>query len=197
MEILINPYFGRPSSMIAILQSFLLVFASEMGDKTQLLALLLAARYRRPWTIMAGILVATLLNHALASWTGHWLASFMSSRALNWLLAASFFLFAAWILIPDKGEDPGNSGNTNVFVSTLVSFFLAEIGDKTQLATLALGARFSNPLLVTAGTTLGMLAADGLAVFFGEKLTSRIPLLWIRRLASALFAIFGLALLVH
>lgn len=181
--------------MEAALNSFLLVFASEMGDKTQLLALVLASRFKKPWTIMGGILAATLLNHALASWAGGWLSSFVSPQILAWILAGTFLAFAVWILIPDKDEELKEAGRFGAFLTTLVAFFLAEMGDKTQLATVALGAKYASPLIVTAGTTAGMLASDGLAVFFGQKLTERISMKWVRRTASFLFAVFGLAIL--
>jgi putative Ca2+/H+ antiporter (TMEM165/GDT1 family) len=180
----------------AIWQSFLLVFASEMGDKTQLLALVLASRFRKPWTIMAGIFVATTLNHALASWAGGWLGGTVDAQWLKWILAATFFIFGAWILIPDKDEGLKYEARFGAFVTTVVAFFLAEMGDKTQLATLALGARFNQPVLVTAGTTAGMLLADGLVVFLGERLTQRIPMKWIRVFAATLFALFGVYLLI-
>jgi putative Ca2+/H+ antiporter (TMEM165/GDT1 family) len=167
-----------------------------MGDKTQLLALVLASRFKKPWVIMAGILVATLLNHGLASWAGGWLSSKVDPQTLSWVLAAIFFIFAAWILIPDKDEELKDSGHCGAFITTVVAFFLAEMGDKTQLATVALGARYANPLLVTIGTTAGMLVADGLAVFFGDSLTKRISMKWIRMVASVLFFIFGVAILI-
>lgn len=181
--------------MEAALNSFLLVFASEMGDKTQLLALVLASKFKKPWTIMGGILAATLLNHALASWAGGWLSSLVSPQILTWTLAGTFLAFAVWILIPDKDEDLKEGGRFGAFLTTLVAFFMAEMGDKTQLATVALGAKYSSPFVVTAGTTVGMLASDGLAVFFGQKLTERISMKWVRRFASFLFAVFGLAVL--
>lgn len=181
---------------MAILQSFLLVVASEMGDKTQLLALVLAARFRRPWAVMAGILVATLLNHALAAWAGAWAAGLLSPDTLRWVLALLFFAFAVWILIPDKEDGPGKEPRFGAFLTTAVLFFFAEMGDKTQLATVALGARFHDFIAVTAGTTLGMLAADGLAVFLGERITSVVPMQWVRRGACALFFAFGAAILL-
>jgi putative Ca2+/H+ antiporter (TMEM165/GDT1 family) len=180
----------------AILHSFALVFVSEMGDKTQLLALVLATRFRKPWVIMAGILVATLLNHGLASYAGGYLSLYVSPMRLAYTLAAIFFAFALWILVPDKDEGLKVEPRFGAFVTTVVAFFLAEMGDKTQLATIALGARFNAPLLVTAGTTAGMLVADGLAVFFGEKLTEKIPMKWIRYFAAAIFFAFGIYILV-
>lgn len=179
-----------------IFQSFLLVFASEMGDKTQLLALVLAAKFHKPWAIMAGILVATIFNHALAASCGGWLSAHIDPEYLKWILALTFFGFAAWILIPDKDEELNGSYPYGAFLTTTVTFFLAEMGDKTQLATIALGAKFASLLAVTIGTTLGMLAADGLAVFFGEELTKKIPLKWIRIFTCAFFALFGLAIIM-
>lgn len=183
--------------MMAIVNSFFLVFASEMGDKTQLLALVLASRFRKPWAIMAGILVATLLNHGLASWAGGWLGANVDAAWLKLILAGIFFVFALWILVPDKDSEQQDSGRFGAFLTTLVAFFLAEMGDKTQLATVALGAKFNAPIAVTIGTTLGMLAADGLAVFFGERLTRVIPMQWIRRFAALLFLIFGVYILIE
>ncbi len=180
-----------------IFQSFLLIFASEMGDKTQLLALVLTSRYKKPWTIMAGIFAATLLNHAAASWAGGWISGFFDRRILSFILSGIFFVFAAWILIPDKDEDLHKSCRYGVFLTTLCAFFIAEMGDKTQLATIALGAQFRSPLFVTIGTTAGMLAADGIAVFLGDRLTQKISLKWIRVGACLLFAAFGLGILLY
>ncbi len=180
----------------SLYQSFLLVVFSEMGDKTQLLALVLAVKFKRPWTIMAGILTATILNHALAAWVGSWASTFFSSSILKWVLALLFFAFAIWILIPDKDEDIEDDPRFGPFWTTTIAFFLAEMGDKTQLATAALGARFSTELVwVTIGTTLGMLVADGLAVFLGKKLTQVFSMQWIRYVTAALFFLFGLLIL--
>ncbi len=182
--------------MESFFSSFLLVVASEMGDKTQLLALILAARFRRPWPIMAGILVATLANHGIAAGAGQWVSGLVSPETGRWILAALFFVFAGWILIPDKDEDLKSEGVWGAFLTTTVAFFLAEMGDKTQLATVALGARFQSLWLVTGGTTLGMLVADGLAVFWGDRLVKRISMTWVRRAASLLFVIFGVLILL-
>jgi putative Ca2+/H+ antiporter (TMEM165/GDT1 family) len=179
----------------AVINSFLLVFASEMGDKTQLLALILASRFRKPWTILAGVLVATLLNHTLAAWAGGWLSSLVSHGTLRWTLAVTFFAFAVWILIPDKEGELKESGRFGAFLTTVIAFFLAEMGDKTQLATVALGAKYASVGLVTMGTTAGMLASNALAVFLGESLLSRIPMKWIRIGASILFLGFGIWIL--
>ena len=181
--------------MDAIMNSFFLVFLSEMGDKTQLLALVLAARFRKPMPIMLGILAATLLNHALASYIGSFVSSYVSPEILKWILAATFIGFGLWILIPDKDENLNNNYKYGPFLTTLVLFFIAEMGDKTQLATLALGATYAKPDLVTLGTTLGMLGADGLAVIFGHKFTEKISMSWIHRIASGLFIIFGIGIL--
>ena len=167
-----------------------------MGDKTQLIALVLAARFKKPWPIMAGIFVATVLNHALASYIGSYVNNFVDAQYLKWILAATFIGFGLWMLIPDKEEEVSEQNKWGPFVTTTIVFFLAEMGDKTQLATLALGAKFSAPMLVTFGTTLGMLFADGLAVFFGSKLLEKISMKTINRLASALFILFGIAIAI-
>jgi putative Ca2+/H+ antiporter (TMEM165/GDT1 family) len=180
----------------AIINSFLLVFVSEMGDKTQLLALILAARFRKPWTVMAGIFIATIANHGLASWAGEALSNLISRQMLAYILAGIFFVFAAWILIPDKEEEVKEVGHFGALVTTIVAFFMAEMGDKTQLATVALGAQYSNVLLVTLGTTFGMMCSNALAIFFGEKLLRRIPMKWVHRFASALFVLFGIMILI-
>lgn len=179
----------------ALFNSFWLVLVSEMGDKTQLLALVLILRFKRPWSIMAGILLATLLNHGMASWLGGWISSLLSPTVLRYSLAAIFVGFALWILVPDKDDGDVSQARFGAFLTTLVAFFLAEMGDKTQLATVALGAHYQAPLIVTAGTTLGMLVADGLAVVFGERLTQRIPMHIVRKLAAVTFLIFGLVIL--
>lgn len=180
----------------ALLNSFLLVFAGEMGDKTQLLSLVLAARYKKPWTILAGVTVATLLNHALASWFGNYVASLVSPTALKWGLALIFFAFAAWILIPDKEGEIKTGSRYGAFFTTVIAFFIAEMGDKTQLATIALGARYDSAAIVTLGTTAGMIASNALAIFLGEKLLKKIPMTYVRIFACVLFVIFGVAILV-
>lgn len=178
------------------LQSFLLVLAGEMGDKTQLLALILAAKYRKPWTIMAGILVATLINHGIAAYAGGWIAGFFSPQVLSYILAATFFGFAIWLLIPDKDDGLDFNNRYGAFLTTTVTFFIAEMGDKTQLATIALGARFNEPAIVTIGTTAGMMVSNGLAVFLGDRLTRRISMKWIHIFAAVLFALFGVGILL-
>jgi putative Ca2+/H+ antiporter (TMEM165/GDT1 family) len=177
--------------MEAIVGSFALVALSEMGDKTQLLAFSLATRFRRPWAVMAGILVATVLNHSLASGAGTWISANVAPRIMSAVLAATFFAFGLWSLRPDSLEEGGRADRFGPFLTTTVLFFLAEMGDKTQLATVALAARYRAVATVTVGTTLGMLASDGLAVFLGERFASRVPMRWLRRVAAAGFFVFG------
>lgn len=178
----------------AIFGSFTLVAASEMGDKTQLLAFSLAARFRRPWTIMLGILVATLANHALAASVGAWISARVPERVMAGVLAVTFVAFGVWTLRPDTLDDgdkrPSRFGP---LVTTIVLFFLAEMGDKTQFATVALGARFHSAMTVTLGTTLGMLATDGLAVGLGDRLAGKAQGRWLRVAAACLFFVFGIA----
>lgn len=179
--------------MEAILSSFLLVAASEMGDKTQLLAFSLASRYRRPWVVLGGILTATILNHALASAAGAWVSAHVPPRWMAGGLAATFIGFGLWTLKPDELDDAPSTGRFGPFLTTTFLFFLAEMADKTQLATVALAARYRSVLLVTTGTTLGMLASDGLAVFLGERLAARVQMRSIRVAAASLFFVFGAA----
>ena len=167
-----------------------------MGDKTQLLALTLASRYRRPWPVLAGILVATVANHALAASVGVGMARAVPPRVLAIVVALGFFAFGVWTLIPDRLPPTGTRDRWGAFVTTALLFFVAEMGDKTQLATVALGARFQSPVLVTVGTTLGMLVADGLAVFGGAALAARLPMHYLRWSAAALFWLFGLLALI-
>lgn len=175
--------------------STLVVAVSEIGDKTQLLALLLAARFRKPAPIIAGILAATLLNHAIAGGAGAAAAALLNPEVLRWILAASFLLMGLWMLVPDKADDDGigEQKRRGAFVTTLILFFLAEMGDKTQLATVALAAHYQSALTVVAGTTVGMLIADVPAVFAGEWIMKRVSLKIMRRVACALFV--GLAAL--
>jgi putative Ca2+/H+ antiporter (TMEM165/GDT1 family) len=183
-------------SLTALVASFAVVALAEMGDKTQLIAFSLASRYRRPWVVMLGILIATTLNHALASSFGALLAAWMPARVLAWILALGFVGFGVWTLVPDRAAAPAER-RWSPLLATSVIFFLAEMGDKTQLATVALGARYAAPVAVTAGTTLGMLAADGLAVFAGARLAARVPMTFMRRIAAALFFLFGAAALAR
>jgi len=177
------------------------VALGEIGDKTQLLALVLAARWRRPGAIILGILVATLLNHAGAAALGAWVRQAVSPELLRWALAASFFAVAAWALKPDRldGDEAVPRSGLGVFGLTAVAFFLAEMGDKTQVATVMLAARFAADAwsfaAVTAGTTLGMLIANVPVVLLGERAMRRVPLHWVRRAAAALFTVLGLLVL--
>jgi Ca2+/H+ antiporter, TMEM165/GDT1 family len=173
------------------------VALGEMGDKTQLLALLLAARYHRPWPIVAGILVATLANHAAAAAFGTWLTRMVEPTSLRWLLGLSFLAVAAWLLVPDQVEETASPGGARwgVFVVTVIAFFLAEMGDKTQIATIMLAARYDALLVVTAGTTLGMMIANVPAVLLGDRLLRRVPVAWVHRVAAAVFALIGLLML--
>jgi len=184
--------------MDALLTSTIIVAVAEMGDKTQLLSFVLAARFKRPWPIAAGILVATLANHFLAGALGAWIATLVSPGALRWLVALSFFAFGLWALKPDELEENPAMPSAGVFATTLVAFFLVEMGDKTQLATIALAARFDSLTWVVLGTTLGMMLANAPAVWVGEKLAHRVNLKYMRWLAAALFALLGvLTLLLH
>ena len=175
----------------AVFSSFTLVAASEMGDKTQLLAFSLAGRFHRPYAVMAGILVATLANHALASSLGAWISAHVPQRVMAGILAATFVGFGLWALRPDTCDEDNKPGRFGPFLTTAALFFLAEMGDKTQLATVALAARYRSVVLVTVGTTLGMLASDGLAVFLGEKLAERVSMTMVRRVAAGIFFVFG------
>jgi putative Ca2+/H+ antiporter (TMEM165/GDT1 family) len=170
-----------------------IVALAEMGDKTQLLSLFLAARFRKPLPIVLGILAATLVNHAGAGALGAWLSGLVGMKALSWVLAASFLGMAIWVLIPDKADEVGEgSRRLGVFGTTVVSFFLAEMGDKTQVATVALAARFHAFLPVVAGSTIGMLLANVPVVYLGNRVSRRLPLRWIRLVSAALFAALGL-----
>lgn len=184
--------------MDAFLISTGLVALAEMGDKTQLLALFLTLRYQKPWPIVAGILVATLLNHALAGALGTWLTTWLDPMWLRRILGASFLLMAVWVLIPDHLDEkaPAKSTHGGVFFVTATTFFLAEMGDKTQIATVMLAAQHTAWLAVVAGTTLGMLLANAPVVWLGERLTRRIPVRWLHRLCALLFVVLGLAILL-
>ncbi len=173
------------------------VALAEMGDKTQLLAFILAARFKKPLPIILGILVATLLNHGMAGALGAWITSVVSPEYLRWLLGASFLGMAIWTLIPDKIEEEETqvAQRLGVFGATLITFFLAEMGDKTQIATVAMAAHFDAVILVVAGTTLGMMIADVPAVFIGNKFAEKIPLKIIHGVAAAIFALLGIVVL--
>ena len=168
----------------------LIVALAEIGDKTQLLALLLAARYRRPWPIIWGIVAATLANHAAAGAIGNWVSQALSPVTLSWILAASFAAVALWTLVPDKLEEEEASRGRRFgpFLTTLIAFFLAEMGDKTQIATVMLAAQYSDFVLVILGTTVGMLLANVPVVLVGNLAAGRLPLTLIRRIAALGFA---------
>lgn len=185
--------------MEAFLVSTGLVAIAEIGDKTMLLAILLAARFRRPVPILLGILAATLLNHALAAFVGQLAAGLLNGPWMKWVLGIAFLAFAGWALIPDKLEEdeaPPALKAGSIFLTTAIAFFLVEMGDKTQVATVALGAQFHNVALVAAGTTLGMMLANTPAVFLGEVAATRLPLKYIRWVAAAGFAAVGIWVLV-
>jgi putative Ca2+/H+ antiporter (TMEM165/GDT1 family) len=174
------------------------VALAEMGDKTQLLAFILAARFQKPIPIILGILGATLFNHGLAGAAGAWISSAVDPAILRWALSASFLGMAIWTLIPDKIDDDETqiASQMGVFGATLVSFFLAEMGDKTQIATVALAAHFENPLFVIAGTTAGMMIADVPAVFVGNKFAEKISMTLVHRIAAGIFAVLGILTLL-
>ena len=183
--------------MNSLLTSTGVVALAEMGDKTQLLAFLLAARFRKPVPIIAGILFATLLNHGLAGAVGAWVTHALSPEMLRWSIGLLFLGMAVWTLIPDRIEDTQSctAGRLGVFGATFVAFFLAEMGDKTQIATVAMAAQFDSALLVVAGTTLGMLIADVPAVFLGDRFSKRIPMRLVHSIAALIFAALGIATL--
>ncbi|MBX9793157.1 MAG: TMEM165/GDT1 family protein [Burkholderiaceae bacterium] len=184
--------------MEALLVSTGVVALAEIGDKTQLLAFILAARFKKPVPIILGILCATLVNHGLAGALGAWITATISPQTLRWVLGASFIGMAIWTLIPDKIEEEETqiASKLGVFGATLITFFLAEMGDKTQIATVAMAAHYGTPLLGVIGTTLGMLIADVPAVFIGDKLASKIPMKLVHSIAAAIFAALGVATLL-
>ena len=179
------------TSIEALLISTSVVALAEMGDKTQLLSFVLAAKFRRRGPIILGILVATLANHFLAGSVGVWLARLLSPGVLRWIVALSFFAFALWALKPDKLDADRALPGTGVFVATLVAFFLVEMGDKTQLATIALAAHYNALVAVVLGTTLGMMIANVPAVWIGEALAQRVSMRVMRWVAAALFVVLG------
>ena len=180
--------------MESLLVSALVVAIAEIGDKTQLLAIILATRFKKPVPIILGILVATLANHALAALVGSEASRFLDGAWFRWAIAISFIAMAAWALIPDKADDEDGSkaGRYGVFLTTTIAFFLVEMGDKTQIATVALGARFHNVLLVATGTTIGMMVANVPAVYFGEAVTKVVPLKYVRIGAALVFLGLGI-----
>lgn len=178
-----------------------IVALAEMGDKTQLLALLLAARFRKPIPILAAILIATLINHGLSAVLGQWITTVLSPEILLWILSIGFIAMALWMLVPDELDDETDNINKwqkfGVFGATFVLFFLAEIGDKTQIATVALSARFDSVFWVMLGTTLGMMIANAPAVFVGNKMAEKLPIPLIHKIGAAIFLIIGVGTLLQ
>ena len=170
------------------------VALAEIGDKTQLLAFVLAARFKKPLPIIAAIFCATIVNHGLAGAVGSWITSMLTPETLRWVVGGSFLGMAVWTMIPDKIEEEETkiASHLGVFGATLVTFFLAEMGDKTQIATVAMAAHFPNPVMVVIGTTLGMLIADVPAVFVGDRFSKKIPMKLVHSIAAAMFAVMGL-----
>ncbi len=185
--------------MEAFLVSTGVVALGEMGDKTQLLAIVLAAMFRRPWPIVAGILVATLANHCAAGALGGWVASALGPDVMRWLIGVSFLAMALWMLIPDRIDEENAAGRQRfgVFGTTVVAFFLAEMGDKTQIATVALAARYEDVVSVVVGTTLGMMLANVPAVFLGDRIAQRVSMRLVHGVASAIFAVLGVLTLFN
>ena len=186
--------------MEAFLVSTGVVALGEMGDKTQLLAIVLAATFRKPWPIVLGILVATLANHAAAGAVGGWVAQALGPSLLRWVIGGSFLAMAAWLLIPDKIDEDevrGQQHRWGVFGTTVVAFFLAEMGDKTQIATVALAARYESIVQVVLGTTLGMMLANVPAVFFGDRIARRLSMRLVHGIAAAVFAVLGVLTLAN
>ena len=184
--------------MEAFLVSTGIVALAEMGDKTQLLALILAVRFRKPWPIVLGILVATLANHAMAGALGSWVTTVLGPDVLRWILGGSFIAMAVWMLIPDKideGDTP-TAPRFGVFGTTVVAFFLAEMGDKTQIATVMLAAQYSAYFWVVAGTTLGMMLANAPVVWLGERVTRLVPIRIVHVVSALIFLALGVAALV-
>lgn len=184
--------------METLLTSTGVVALAEIGDKTQLLAFVLAARFKKPVPIILAILAATLVNHGLAGALGAWITSVLTPETLRWVVGVSFLGMAVWTLVPDTIEDDETqvAQHLGVFGATFVTFFLAEMGDKTQIATLAMAAHFPNPWVVVVGTTLGMLIADVPAVFVGDRFSQKIPMKLVHTIAAALFAAMGVLTLL-
>ena len=195
-----------PSSLmiIRIMEAFLIstgiVALAEMGDKTQLLSLVLAARFRKPWPIVLGILVATLANHALAGALGGWIAALLGPTWLRWVIGGSFLAMAVWMMVPDRLDDDeveGGRQRFGVFGTTVLAFFLAEMGDKTQIATVALAARYDALVAVVTGTTLGMMIANVPAVLLGDQISKRLSMTLVHGIAAVIFAVLGVLTLLN
>jgi putative Ca2+/H+ antiporter (TMEM165/GDT1 family) len=193
----------RPKEPHVIMEAFLVatgvVALAEMGDKTQLLALLLAARFRKPWPIVLGIFAATIINHALAGAVGNYITRWLGPEVLRWILGGSFIAMAVWMLIPDKLDDDDAPGVSRfgIFGTTVIAFFLAEMGDKTQIATVMLAARFTHDYFwVVAGTTLGMMLANAPVVWLGEKIVRRVPIKLVHGVSAAIFLVLGVIMIV-
>jgi len=183
--------------MDAFLVSTGIVGLAEIGDKTQLLAFLLAARFRRPLPIVLGIFVATVANHAFAAAVGAMVSELLGAGVMRWVLGLSFLAMAAWIMIPDEiDEEEAQLAKYGVFLTTLIAFFVAEMGDKTQVATVALAARYESMAAIVAGTTFGMMLANVPAVYFGERIANRVPLKLVHGIAALIFAVLGVATLL-
>ena len=188
---------GQGIKMEAFLVSTGIVALAEIGDKTQLLAFILAAKFRKPVPIIIGILIATLANHGFAGAVGAWVTTLLGPETLRWVLGVSFIAMAIWTLVPDKlDEDDAKLAQLGVFGTTLVAFFLAEMGDKTQIATIALAAQYQSLAMVVAGTTLGMMLANVPAVILGDRIANRIPVRLVHGIAAAIFAVLGVATLL-
>lgn len=180
--------------MEAFFTSTLTVSLAEIGDKTQLLALLLTIKFRNKSALVAGIIIATLINHGISAWFGLYIGNFLSSEIANWIIGASFIAVGLWLLIPDKDEETTNQFDKyGAFIATFILFFIAEIGDKTQVATVLLGAQYQSIWLVTAGTTLGMLIANVPVIFLGKKLMQRLPVKAVHIAAAILFCLIGVS----
>ena len=201
LKLFVNVKTAEFMDLSALALSTGVVALAEMGDKTQLLSLMLAARYpKQTLAIIGGILIATIANHACAALLGHWLTTFMSPDLLKWILGLSFLGIGLWLLVPDHIDDAAGSKVADkalqVFILTVGLFFLAEMGDKTQIATIALGAKYSDVFSVTVGTTLGMMLANAPAVWIGQKFTKRMPIKWVHAVAAVTFIAIGIATLI-
>jgi putative Ca2+/H+ antiporter (TMEM165/GDT1 family) len=197
--VVIGPALEFPFIMEAFLVSTGVVALGEMGDKTQLLAIVLAAAFRKPLVIIAGIFVATVVNHAAAGALGGWVAAQLGPDILRWVIGISFLAMAGWMLIPDKlDDDTANQKHRfGVFWTTVIAFFLAEMGDKTQIATVALAARYPEVVQVVMGTTLGMMLANAPAVFLGDRIAQKVSMRLVHGIAAAIFAVLGVLTLLN